>query len=83
MSYIVIRQYGKNNEDFLGCLQFETADPWGTTCFGTKYLAAKFPSKEAANSAARKARRVCMGWNATKQRPARPYPRVKFFAKEL
>jgi hypothetical protein len=54
-------------------------DRWGTTV-GHISNAIQFPTPEAARAAARKARRVCMGWNHAKGTPARPYPRIQFRA---
>lgn len=41
-------------------------EDWGTACVGTACLF--FPTLNDARSAARKARRVCMGWNHRTQR---------------
>ena len=57
--YIVTRHYGKRNADYLTSLN----DPWGTICTASKKHALAFPDELTARAAARKARRVCMGWN--------------------
>ena len=65
MAYIVIRRYGVHGADYLS--GFDST--WGTVQRGSRPL--RFPTYSAARAAARKARRVCTGWNAAKQRPRR------------
>jgi hypothetical protein len=78
--YQVARHYGHyaHNVDYLIELGH---DDYGTLC-GGRHKALLFQDRDAARAAARKARRCCRGWNATKQRPSRPYPRVCFLAIE-
>jgi len=56
--YIVTRNYGKRQADFLNSLN----DEWGTVCTA-RSGAMTFPTYESARAGARKARRACMGWN--------------------
>jgi hypothetical protein len=80
MTYIVIRKYGRCNVDYLCKLQ---NDVFGTTCTGNRNRAIATNDFDAARAMARKARRVCVGWNHTKGKPSRPYPRINFEVKAI
>jgi hypothetical protein len=71
MKYIV-----KDNAG--GFLSDLAQDKWGTTTVCTITRAMRFPSRDAARAAARKARRICMGWDYTSLRVVRPWPRARF-----
>ena len=62
MSYYVTRRYGRNRDILIGWdLEYGTVA-------GHPAKAIVFPDYDSARAAARKARRVCMGWNHAKGR---------------